>query len=109
MRAIRRVHTSGIKVEVVSARSSHAIISRRRPARRPPVAVLASVPRLTIVWIEVPAAHEDYTSSNFTNRPEDTYLYSQAYNQEAAGLEAHFRLITVVNYSANLQCSSKES
>ncbi len=78
IRAIRRVHTSGIKVEVVSARSSHAIISRRRRSRRPPVAVLASVPRLTIVWIEVPAAHEDYTSSNFTNRPEDTYLYLQA-------------------------------
>ncbi len=62
MRAIRRVHTSGIKVEVVSARSSHAIISRRRPARRPPVAFVASVPKSTSSsrWRNVPAAHENH-------------------------------------------------
>ena len=57
IRAIRRVHASSIKVEVVSARRSHAVISRTRATRRPPVAVDASVPRLTIVRIEVPAAH----------------------------------------------------
>lgn len=58
MRAIRRVHASSIKDEEVSARSRHAIIPRRSPARRPIVAVLASEPRLTIEWSEVPAAHE---------------------------------------------------
>ena len=46
-RATRRVHCGDIEAEDVTARNSHAIISRRRRSRRPPVAVEASVPEGT--------------------------------------------------------------
>ena len=57
-RATRRVHCGDIEAEDVTARNSRAIIPRRRPARRPTVAVDASDPESTITWINIPAAHE---------------------------------------------------
>lgn len=58
VRAPRRVYIGGIKVEVVTAQagSTPDIIS---PARRPVVAVDASVPKSTsrVSEIKVPAAH----------------------------------------------------
>ncbi len=59
IRATRRVHCGGIEGEAVR------VGGRRVRARRPIIAVLASVPRLTIVWIEIPAAHE--VEQNITN------------------------------------------
>ena len=60
VRAIRRVDSCSIKIEVVSARDSRAISVSRRTSRRPIVAVDASVPESTSSHgrVNVPAAHE---------------------------------------------------
>ncbi len=60
VRAIRRVNRRLMESEVVSARDSRAIIASRRRPRRPPVAVLASVPESTSSHgrVNEPAAHE---------------------------------------------------
>ncbi len=57
---MRWTHRRGSKVEEVSARSSHAIKARRRPARRPPDTIDASVPESISRYsqIDKPAAHE---------------------------------------------------
>ena len=57
-RATRRIRAHYIEFEVVSTRYSRTIIADRRPAPRPVETALASVPGFTIVWTEVPAAHE---------------------------------------------------
>lgn len=44
IRAIRRVHASGIESEVVTARDGRAIMTRSGAPRRPIVPVDASVP-----------------------------------------------------------------
>ena len=60
-RAIRRVHRRGSEPEVVSARDSRAIVTRRGRSRRPNIAVDASEPESNATNTGqgyIPAAHE---------------------------------------------------